>query len=225
MDSNVLGRLADLALIIILLFLIPLFYTASLNDSSLNTYVLREVDDFGDQVCKDGYISVEMYEDLLWKLSNTDILYDIKMEHIHDVYFPTAAGFTKEEQSTYTDDIKRILYASSFRTLTHYEYGDYVYGSDGNLYRYTGTSGIYPYDPALISDFDPMTGASTTYSYWVFEGEGIPGKYLFRDGDQFSIIVSNRRDTTSQRIATLLQFGKTAGIHAYGGGTVVDENY
>lgn len=225
MDSNILGRFVDLVIILVLMFMIPLYYHTSLNDSSVNTYVIREVNLFGDQACKDGYISVEMYEDLLNKLANTDILYDIKLMHTHDVYYPSAGEYVTEEKTYYTDDIRRMLYASDFRSLTNYDSGDYVYGSDGLLYRYSGASNIYPYDPALIGDFDPMTGASATYPYWEQIGKGIQGKYLMQEGDRFSITVNNRSDTTSQKISDLLYFGGSPGIHAYGGGMVSDENY
>lgn len=225
MDSNILGRFVDLVVILLLMFMIPLYYHASLNDSSVNTYVIREVDLFGDQACKDGYISVEMYEDLLGKLANTDLLYNIKLVHSHDVYYPFAGEYVTEEMTSYTDDIRRILYASDFRSLTNYNSGDYVYGSDGLLYRYSGGSDIFPCDPALIGDFDPMTGASDVYPYWEQIGKGIRGKYLMQEGDRFSITVSNRSDTTSQKISTLLHFSGSSGIHAYGGGMVSDENY
>lgn len=226
MDSNVFSRFVDLALIIILIFMIPLYYTSAINDSSVNTYVIHEVNEFGDQVCKNGYISVDMYEDLLNKLSNTDLLYNVKMSHTHDVYYPSGNGaFTTEETVTYEEDIKKQLYAAVFQSLTYYDYGDYVYGSDQMLYRYVGKSQIYPYDPALIDDFDAMTGASQLYPYWNLVGNGIPGKYLMRYGDRFSISIINRSDTISQKITSVLQFGQSAGIRAYGGGMITDENY
>ena len=223
--SRLVVKIIDFAVILILLFAIPVYYNTSLNDSTTNVYVLREVDLFGDQVCKNGYISVEMYEDLLNKLSNTDLLYNIQMTHTHDVYYPSSTGgsASTEQDITYTDDIKRRLYASAFRSLTYYDAGDYVYGSDGMLYRYAGSNQIFPYDPALISDFDSMTGASTAYPYWILAGRGMPGKYLLHDGDRFSITVSNRSETVSQKISSVLHFGKSLGIHAYGGGTVTDE--
>lgn len=226
MDSNIYGRFFDLAVILILLFIIPMYYTSAVNDSSINIYVIREVDEFGDQVCKDGYISVEMYEDLLNKLSNTDLLYDITMEHTHDVYYPNASGsVTTAETAVYSDDIRRQLYAALFQSMTYYSYGDYVYGSDGMLYRYIGEGRMYPYDPALVSDFDAMTGASSLYPYWEQVGTGMQGMYLLQEGDHFSITVKNRSDTTSQKISSLLYFGASSGIHAYGGGMVTDENY
>ena len=224
--SRLIIKIFDFAVILMLLFGIPVYYNSTLNDSSKNVYVLREVDLFGDQVCKNGYISVEMYEDLLNKLSNTDLLYNIHMSHTHDVYYPSAGGDAiTEEKKTYEDDIKRQLYASNFRSLTYYDQGDYVYGSDGMLYRYAGSNRIYPYNPALVQDFDPMTGASTAYPYWILIGKGIPGKYLMHDGDRFSITVSNRSETVSQKISSALYFGKSMGIHAYGGGMIADENF
>ena len=225
MDSETLHRFVDLIVILVLLFLIPVFYNSLINDSSINTYILREVDLFGDQVCKNGYVSVSMYEDLLDKLAATDLLYDIKMVHTHDVYYPSADGSQTEEQTTYEKDIKGQLYANDFRALTKYDKGDYVYGTDGILYEYIGSPNIYPHDPALVGDFDPVTGASHAYPYWERVGSSIKGMYLMKDGDRFSITVSNRSDTTSQKVSTLLSMGKTSGIHAYGGGTVVDENY
>jgi hypothetical protein len=130
-----------------------------------------------------------------------------------------------ETITSYTDEIKGQLYANPYQSLTNYDNGDYVYGTDGILYKYVGASTLYPYDPSLVSDFDSITGASSSYPYWEKIGTATPGKYTMQTGDQFSITVSNRSDTTTQKIATVLGLGNSGNIHAYGGGMIDDENY
>lgn len=215
----------DIIIVILLMFLIPTYYHIMITDSDIGIYVTHEVNIFGDQICKDGYLSQEMYESLLTKLSNTNILYDIEMVHEHDVYYPTDVGDASLQTfTTYTTDIRNMLFPIPYQSLTNYDKGDYI-SCDGILYEFLGDSNIFPYNPSLITDYDTATGISILYPYWRRTNGSVDGKYLMQRGDRFSIKVTNRKDTTSQRISHLLGFGGSSGIHAYGGGMVTDENY
>lgn len=101
---------------LLLLFFIPICFTAGITESTVDTYVTHKADVFGDQVCKNGYLTQEMYEDFIHDLSNTELLYDITFTRSHTTQFPVydaAGNFTGEVktviENTYTDDIMQEL--------------------------------------------------------------------------------------------------------------------
>ena len=114
--ENLVPTMLGFCVALVLFFTIPSVSNGELIQSGLDTYVIHETDVLGDQVCKDGYLSQEMYAEYLETLADTDILYDVTMTAVHDTWYPVyddTGNFTGEmariEEKTYTEDIREAL--------------------------------------------------------------------------------------------------------------------
>lgn len=114
--ENLIATIAGFCVALVLFFVIPSVSNGELVQSGLDIYVIHETDVLGDQVCKDGYLSQEMYAEYLETLAETNMLYDVTMTVVHDTWYPVydaAGNFTGEmtriEEKTYTEDIREAL--------------------------------------------------------------------------------------------------------------------
>lgn len=83
MDS--LGRYIAVIIAVILFFLVPLKYIALDQDEHIDSIVNNHSEEFTDTARQQGYISLDMYENLVQELAITNELYDIDLEVIHPV--------------------------------------------------------------------------------------------------------------------------------------------
>ncbi len=75
------GRVMELWVTVILLFLVPLCYMSARNEMLCQTYVTTETTYFVDSVRNIGFVDKQMYETFIKKLAVTHIPYEIKMSH------------------------------------------------------------------------------------------------------------------------------------------------
>jgi len=83
MDS--LGRFIAIIVAIILVILLPLQYVASGQGETIDNIVNTHTAEFTDTARQQGYITLDMYENLIYKLDKTGELYDIELEAAHPV--------------------------------------------------------------------------------------------------------------------------------------------
>lgn len=121
---------AALIVTVIGLFIVPLLYFAQKQDSITQAYVYTRTVAFVQDVQENGYISQDMYNTFTHDLSNTDIMYDISMEHVKLVDTPIfndtgtgVAGTTAFESANYEDSILEKLYQSNGKY--YLEVGDF----------------------------------------------------------------------------------------------------
>ena len=76
-----LGRIAEILVTVVLLFIVPLSYTAAKEEMLCQTYVTTETAYFVDSVRNTGFLSKQMYETYVKKLAVTNVPYKIQMSH------------------------------------------------------------------------------------------------------------------------------------------------
>ena len=75
------GRVAEILVTAVLLFIVPLNYMSARNELLCQTYIETETVYFVDSVRNIGFIDKQMYETFIRKLSVTKIPYEISMSH------------------------------------------------------------------------------------------------------------------------------------------------
>lgn len=87
---------------------------AEQQENTARLFVLTETTKFVDAIRDLGYISPLMYKEFVAKLSATNNLYDINIEHRHKVYNPKSNdSFNISYDAYYTKDILAVLFPTS----------------------------------------------------------------------------------------------------------------
>ncbi len=115
-----LSKIIALFLSVLLLFIFPILNMFENQDDTTKVFVLNETAKFVDSVRSLGYITPDMYRDFTRRLSATNNVYSIQMEHYRKKYDPVdnAAGtdgskFDINYGGTYTEGIMSELFPST----------------------------------------------------------------------------------------------------------------
>lgn len=105
--SDIVNHFLDAAIAILIIFLVPLIYFGQKQDALVQTLVYTETNSLVSEIRSNGYLTRDRYDLFLENLSDTGLLYDISMEHRHEVHEPeyrlrTAQEVIDEQNSTYT---------------------------------------------------------------------------------------------------------------------------
>lgn len=110
MDDN-LQRVFSVLISILILFILPLYITFEKIDDISYSLALKITSNFVDNVTAKGYITEEMYNDFITRLSVTGNVYDVKLEHISKKYNPAYYLYDANGNLLYTLDY--AIYSSS----------------------------------------------------------------------------------------------------------------
>mgnify|MGYP003313418964 FL=1 len=75
------GRVMELFVTVVLLFMVPLNYMSARNELLCQNYVTTETTYFVDSVRNIGFVNKQMYETFVKKLAKTNVPYEVKMVH------------------------------------------------------------------------------------------------------------------------------------------------
>lgn len=96
MDSP-LEIVVDIVIAILLILIFPLIYIGQKQDALTQSIVEIKTDELIQEVRSKGYIDREMYENYIEEITSTGVLYDVSMEHTHQVLEPEYRFRTPEE--------------------------------------------------------------------------------------------------------------------------------
>ena len=96
MEDN-LQRVFSILISVLILFILPLYITFEKIDDISYSLALKITSNFVDNVTAKGYVSKEMYNDFVTKLSVTGNVYDVKMEHLSRKYEPIIYTYVEDE--------------------------------------------------------------------------------------------------------------------------------
>lgn len=122
----------SIAIVIVLvgLFVLPMVFLAERQDTITQSLVYTKTVNFVQEVQEQGYISQEMYNDFTRELDNTGLIFNIEMEHVHDVISPVFSddgeaviATTSFDSSRYEGEILDKLYSEN--GVYYLEQGDY----------------------------------------------------------------------------------------------------
>lgn len=126
------SKIIAVVIMVIAVFIAPLFYFSIQNDRVLQSCVAAETTSFVDNVRLQGKITQEMYNDYMKVLSNTGMLFDVEFEHAHVVETPAfsesgALIGTKETiDCVYENDIRYELFNRDTLTVEESSAGDVI---------------------------------------------------------------------------------------------------
>jgi rubrerythrin len=179
---DVTGRYVAIILAVILLFLFPLQYVAQSQSETIDDAVCSHATEFTDTVRHQGYITLDMYEELIHDLDQTGEFYDITLETAHPVSGKDTKELTlgDEMPGLELEPVSFIRNSSTQTTLgeygkislfaahthndacyngtvhTHSSYGGSCYSSSGTYQYYCG---------GCQSTISYCGGCSTTTTY------------------------------------------------------------
>lgn len=100
--GNTIGKVFTLFIAVLLLVIYPLMQLFQQQEFTTRMFVYTETTKLVDAVRNTGYLTARMYEEYTSKLSATNMLYDIDLEHQHRKYDPIYEN--PSDASTFKND-------------------------------------------------------------------------------------------------------------------------
>lgn len=253
MEDN-LQRVFSILISVLILFILPLYITFEKIDDISYSLALKITSNFVDNVTAKGYVSKEMYNDFVTKLSVTGNVYDVKMEHLSRKYEPIIYTYGKDENQNRirAGFFDYALYSQSLNT----ENGKSKFGTEDieisykvSEIKYSQAQILKILDGTDEKAFSDMTDSeyknidikninSHPYMYANYttnqDGKKVIDNnnriYTMNKGDEFSVRIKNENVT----VATVLFNAFTLGIggtenntriYINYGGTIQEEEY
>ena len=108
---DALGKIVEILITVILLFIAPLYIIAGMKDISNQVYLNTQMTLFVDTVRNQGYIDESLYESFVNSLESTGNVYDIKMIHYCQMYDEEYNNYYME---SYNDLIVPKIYEDGY---------------------------------------------------------------------------------------------------------------
>ena len=105
------GKIVEIIITVILLFVAPLYIVAGMKDISNQIYLNTQTTIFVDTVRNQGYVDSSLYESYCNMLESTGNIYDIEMIHYCQMY---DEEYNKYYYSYYNDNIIPMIYDSGY---------------------------------------------------------------------------------------------------------------
>lgn len=234
MEDN-LQRVFSILISILILFILPLYIAFEKMDDISYSLALKITSNFVDNVTAKGYLTKEMYNDYISRLSVTGNVYDVKMEHVAKKYEPALFVYNNENKvisildySLYADQwtnsedrlkitSQNISYNKSNIKLS-YNTSEIKYTQEQILKVLNSNSDI-PYSKMSLNQYSSLDKKEITsipymYANYKLNDDGnmeVDNEnriYTMNKGDEFSVRIKNENVT----IATVLFNAFTLGI-------------
>ena len=235
-------RVFSILISVLILFILPLYITFEKIDDISYSLALKITSNFVDNVTAKGYVSKEMYNDFVTKLSVTGNVYDVKMEHLSRKYEPIIYTYNDKGRAGFFD---YALYSQSLNSENSnielsYKVSEIKYSQAQILKILDGTDekAFSDMTDSEYKNIDIKNINSHPYMYANYttnqDGEKVIDNnnriYTMNKGDEFSVRIKNENVT----VATVLFNAFTLGIggtenntriYINYGGTIQEEEY
>lgn len=242
--EDTLQRVFAIIIAVVIFFLLPLYIAFEKRDDISYSLALRITTNFVDNVKSKGYLSKEMYDNFISRLSITGNVYDIKLEHIAKKYNPVIYS--------YDNDYKQIKEKFDYNTYKEQFENGQINSATGiyknlvlayELYevRYNESNIIEALDlnEQIIRRVEE--GTSEAENYKSVNRDNIPvisgiyrtdenkALYPMSKGDEFTVIIKNTNTTVASILFNTLTFGANTGndtkVYINYGGSIQSEEY
>lgn len=242
--EDTLQRVFAILIAVIIFFLLPLYIAFEKKDDISYSLALRITTNFVENVKSKGYLSKEMYDNYISRLSVTGNVYDIKLEHLAKKYTPVIYSYNddysdiraKFDYNTYKSQFengeinasgglyKNLILAYDLNE-TRYNESQIVEALDLNqqvIKRVTnGTTEIDNYKAVNRNDIPVVSG--------IYRTSDDGALYPMSKGDEFTVIIKNTNTTIASVLFNTLTFGANTGndtkVYINYGGTIQSEEY
>lgn len=249
MDDN-LQRVFSVLISILIFFILPLYITFEKLDDISYSLALKITSNFVDNVTAKGYISEEMYNDFVTRLSSTGNVYEVKLEHVSKKYTPAYYLYNdngeikfKKDYSEYIDWLNgnpastnaKLSYSTSEVKYSEKQILSVIKNNDDTKPFSEMTTFEYsnmnlediPVIPYMYANYNVSKDDSGNITSQINNENKI---YTMNKGDEFNVRVRNENVT----IATVLFNAFTLGVggtenntrvYINYGGTIQEEEY
>ncbi|CDC77958.1 putative uncharacterized protein [Clostridium sp. CAG:465] len=246
MEDN-LQRFFSILISVLIFFILPLYITFEKIDDISYSLALKITSSFVDEVTAKGYISEEMYNNFVSRLSVTGNTYDIKMEHVSKKYEP--AYYVYDDDGKLLATLDYALYANMLKETTtkyvtisgnnykkeniklSYNTSEIKYTQDQILKVFDETDTV-AYSKMELSEYRNIDKSSISLIPYMYANykENESGNveidnsnriYTMNKGDEFSVRIKNENVT----IATVIFNAFTLGIGGTENNTRIYINY
>lgn len=242
--EDTLQRVFAIIIAVVIFFLLPLYIAFEKKDDISYSLALRITTNFVDNVKSKGYLSKEMYDNFISRLSITGNVYDIKLEHVAKKYNPVIYS--------YDDDYKEVKEKFDYNTYkTQFESGQ-INSATGIYKNLVLAYELYEvrYNEGNIVEALDLNeqvirrveeGTSEAENYKAVNRDNIPvvsgiyrtdenkALYPMSKGDEFTVIIKNTNTTVASILFNTLTFGANTGndtkVYINYGGAIQSEEY
>lgn len=222
MEENV-QRVFSIMIAVIVFFLLPLYVAFEKKDDVSYALALRVTNDFVENVQNNGYISKNMYDDLVTKLGTTGNIYKISMVHTAYKYNPVIfsyndAAHTKLLQ-TFDYNMYKDQYINNGFIVDHgVRYDNLVVSYSRNQEVHTEQQIINTFAQSASVVQSGMTAAaynavnvnSIPLNPNIYNSGTLGQVYTMNKGDTFTVIVQNTNTTVAETLFNTLTVGMVA---------------
>ena len=232
MEDN-LQRVFSILISVLILFILPLYITFEKIDDISYSLALKITSNFVDNVTAKGYVSKEMYNDFVTKLSVTGNVYDVKMEHLSRKYEHIIYTYNDKGRAGFFDyDLySQSLNSENSNIELSYKVSEIKYSQAQILKILDGTDekAFSDMTDSEYKNIDIKNINSHPYMYANYttnqDGEKVIDNnnriYTMNKGDEFSVRIKNENVT----VATVLFNAFTLGIGGTENNTLIYINY
>lgn len=238
--DGVLQKVVSTLIAIVILFILPVYIAYEKKDDISYALALKITTDFVDNVNNKGYLTQEMYNDFISKLSVTQNSYDIYMEHTAKKYNPVIYSYTDDLttiRAKFDYNLHKAEYDAGQITTSDGVYNNLILAYDLSEKKYTEQQIL-----DVISSTDrTLTTATTLDVYKNLDFRTLPATsniympksntkvYTMSEGDEFNVIIKNKNSTLATIMYNAITFGiasqNNTRIYVNYGGTIKAETY
>lgn len=212
MEDNLM-RVFSVLVSILILFILPLYITFEKMDDISYSLALKITSNFVDNVNAKGYLTEEMYNDYISRLSVTGMVYDIKMEHVAKKYNP--AYYVYDDNGNLINTVDYSIYASIMAGYKNDETVNELNTKKSNIKLSYNTSEVKYTEKQILDEIN---------------SNKVRKVYTMNKGDEFSVRIKNENVTIATVIfnAFTLGIGGTENntrVYINYGGTILEEEF
>lgn len=224
--EDILQRIFAIFVTALVFFILPIYIAYEKVDDISYALALKITTSFVEDVTSKGYLSRNMYNDYVNKLSTTNNTYDIELEHVSKKYYPVFLVYTDDHKTAVKGTYDYMLYKDSYNdpntnkmnfdgedinkdlvTITYKVSEEKIFTSqimdilDRKFDGSSATNTVYGnMDLSKYRGLTNIPAITTMYQLDNVNTSADKNIYTMNTGDEFNVIIKNKNTT----IATVL---------------------
>lgn len=249
--EDILQRIFAIFITALVFFILPIYIAYEKMDDVSYALALKITTSFVEDVTGKGYLSRNMYNDFVKKLSTTNNVYDIQLEHVAKKYYPVLAVYNNDEHTELVGTYDYMVYKDAYEnssdkmniggnndvnkekriTVTYKLSEEKIYTNQimdildrnsADTDEYNGTNKVYAnMDLLKYKKLTIIPAITTMYQLDNVNSSSDKNIYTMNTGDEFNVIIKNKNTTIATVLFNTFTMGGTAG----GNNTRVFVNY
>ena len=253
--EDILQRIFAIFVTALVFFILPIYIAYEKMDDISYALALKITTSFVEDVTSKGYLSRNMYNDYVNKLSTTNNTYDIELEHVSKKYYPVFLVYTDDTKKSVKGTYDYMLYKDSYNntstkmnidgedvnknrvTVTYKVSEEKIYTSqimdvlDRNFDNTNATNTVYAnMDLSKYKNLTSIPAITTMYQLDNVNTSADKNIYTMNTGDEFNVVIKNKNTTIATVLFNTFTMGNAGGdnntrVFVNYGGTIENMDY